>query len=171
MTGHALSAGMAKTPLHAPALGRRLLCLAYEFCLLFGVTFVTGYLFLSLAQWRWPIGGARLVAFQAYEFVVIGAYFVYFWRHSGQTLAMKTWRIRLVAADGARPGLAQAVVRYMLLWWGLVPGVVVQAATQRPAAAASAFLGCTAVSILWMLVDPDRQFLHDRLLGTRLVAA
>lgn len=155
----------------APTLGRRLLCWAYEFCLLFGITFVSGYLFLSLAQWRWPIAGTRLAVFQAYEFAVIGIYFVYFWRHGGQTLAMKTWRIRLVAANGEKPSLAVACARYLLLWWGLLPGAIVQAVTQRPMAAALTFAGCVAVSVLWVLVDPQRQFLHDRILGTRLVPA
>ena len=37
---------------------------------------------------------------QAFLFVVLGIYFIWFWSHGGQTLAMKTWHIRLVDRDG-----------------------------------------------------------------------
>jgi uncharacterized RDD family membrane protein YckC len=66
------------------------------------------------------------------------------WLRGGQTLAMKAWRIRLVGASPAR-----ALARFVLALV-LVP---------------------TGISILWALLDADRQFLHDRIAGTRLVRA
>ena len=80
----------------------------------------------------------------------VGAYYVCFWTR-GKTLAMKTWRIRLVRADGGgRVNPGRALHRYVL-----------------------AILGTLAVGLgfAWALFDRDRQFLHDRLAGTALVSA
>lgn len=87
---------------------------------------------------------------QLWVLFVAGAYFVGFWTHGGQTLPMKTWRLRLVRADGGRVGVARGLHRFMI-----------------------ALLGSLAAGLgfLWALWDPDRQFLHDRLAGTRLVEA
>lgn len=85
---------------------------------------------------------------QLYLLAVGAAYFVPQWR-AGQTLAMRTWRIRVEAADASRLTLQRSLLRYALatLNW-LVLGA----------------------GYLWALADRDRQFLHDRLAGTRLVA-
>ena len=80
---------------------------------------------------------------------VVGAYFVGFWTRGGQTLAMKTWRIRLEAAAGGPVDTARAVRRYLFALVG---------------AAALGF------GFLWALLDREGQFLHDRLAGTRLSA-
>ena len=37
---------------------------------------------------------------QAFLFLVLGLYFAWFWSHGGQTVAMKTWHIRLLTHDG-----------------------------------------------------------------------
>lgn len=119
----------------------------YESLLLLGVlalTFVVPYILIGLIWGVSVHGGVEW----AHLFLVNGAYFVWFWRKAGQTLAMQTWRIRLVGASGQRVTLRQALLRYVLCW----PSV----------------LG--VVGLLWALVDRDRQFLHDRLAGTRLVA-
>lgn len=80
--------------------------------------------------------------------IVLGIYFVWLWHRSGQTLAMKTWRIRIVAHDGAPPSVGRALVRYLLAWPAVLSGT----------------------ALLWALLDRDRQFLHDRLAGTRIVS-
>lgn len=77
---------------------------------------------------------------------LMAAYFLYFWRHSGQTLAMKTWKIRLTATDGNRPGWPQLALRFALAW----PSIL------------------TTAGLVWAVFDRDRQFLHDRLAGTRI---
>lgn len=80
--------------------------------------------------------------------VVLGAYFLWYWRHSGQTLAMQTWKLQLQTTDGVPPRLTLLIVRYLLAWPSLL------------------FYGA---GIVWALFDRDRQFLHDRLAGTRIV--
>lgn len=82
--------------------------------------------------------------------LAFGLYFVWFWRRAGQTLAMQTWRLKLVdASTGSAPSLPRAIARYALCWPSLL------------------FFGA---GLLWSLFDRDRQFLHDRLAGTRIVA-
>ena len=141
---------------------------AYEGCLLFGVTFLAAYLWLALLQWRWPLSGTRLTVFQGYIFVVIGVYFTYFWHRSGQTLAMKTWRIRLVTRQDGHLSLGRTVWRYLLSWWGVIPGTVVGDLSGSHMMGAAWFLGCCLINWGWAFVDPERQFLYDRWAQTRL---
>lgn len=129
-----------------PGLGRRLACMLYESLLVLAVLFLAGFLVVGLVP---ADAGPWVRAMsQLYYLLVAGLYFVWFWRHGGQTLAMKTWRIRLRTRDGGRPTLAQCWRRYILALAGL------------------AALGA---GFLWALWDRDGQFLHDRLVGTRLV--
>lgn len=128
-------------------LRRRLASLLYEALLLLGVlglTFIVPYLLLGMAFGISPAGWVAWV----HLYLVLGAYFVWYWRGRGQTLAMQTWRLRLVTADGDAPALGTAWLRYTLAW----PSVLL-----------------FGVGLLWALVDRDRQFLHDRIAGTRVV--
>jgi len=149
-------------------LRRRLLSMTYEAMLLFAVVFVAGYLFDTLTQSR----NALMLRHtrQAWLFVVLGAYFVWFWTHGGQTLAMKTWRIRLVG-PAVRLTVGRAVARYLLLWIFAVPtlGILYLADVQGWAAVA-ALAAALLLPPIYALVDRDGQFVHDRILGTRLVA-
>ena len=138
----------AHTRYACPSIKRRLICLVYESLLLVGVAFVAGLLFLG-ATGASPSGWMRH-AFQVYLFLVIGIYFVGSWRRSGQTLAMKTWKLRLVGADGTRITLRQAMVRYVCAWPCLLLG---------------------GIGILYAPFDRQRQFLHDRLAGTSIVTS
>ena len=126
---------------------RRLAALAYEAVLLFAMLFVAGYLFVAIFG-RSPAGLVRWIFF-AYLVCVCGAYFVFCWVRSGQTLAQKTWGLKLTAADGSLLPTRRAALRYLL---------------------ALLSVGCV-VGLLWALFDPERQFLHDRLAGSRIVLA
>ena len=126
-------------------LGTRLLSLVYEGVLVFGILFVAAYLFLALA--RDAQSGLPRLVFQVYVLAVCGAYFVFCWARSGQTLPMKTWHIRLVTHQGNRLAVGRAFLRYLLA----VPSAV------------------SGIGVLWALVDCERQFLHDRLAGTRII--
>lgn len=128
-----------------PGVMRRLASMLYESLLLLAVWFIAGFLFVGLT--RGANSPLVIGALQAYILAVTAAYFLWFWLHGGQTLAMKTWRLKLVNAGNHPLGLRQAALRFML-------------------ALPSVLLG---IGILWALVDRDRQFLHDRLAGTRLV--
>lgn len=154
--------------LSAPPVMRRLYSMAYEAMLLFGVLFAAGWLFSTLLQQRHAL--YMRATLQDWLFVVLGAYFVWFWVHGGQTLAMKTWRIRLVNADGTPIKPLRAIARYMLAWCWLLPGLALAWAM---GAERWLLLFIPMANVLgWALtayLDPQRQFLHDRILGTRLV--
>jgi uncharacterized RDD family membrane protein YckC len=140
------SSAAATGTLPPAGFARRLASMLYESLLLLGVlslTFLVPYVVIGYA-WGVSVHGAIE---WLHLFLVTGAYFVWFWRKAGQTLAMQTWRVRLDGTNGGRVTLRQALLRYALCW----PSV----------------LGL--FGLLWALVDRDRQFLHDRLAGTRLV--
>jgi uncharacterized RDD family membrane protein YckC len=155
--------------MQVPTLKRRLLSMTYEAMLLFAVVFIAGYLFDTLTQSR----NALMLrhARQAWLFAVLGLYFVWFWTHGGQTLAMKTWRIRVVGPDGVPLRVGRAVARYVLLWIVVVPVLaIVWLADASHWAAVAALSAALIVPPFYARVDRDGQFIHDRLLGTRLVS-
>jgi uncharacterized RDD family membrane protein YckC len=76
---------------------------------------------------------------------LIGLYFVLSWRHGGQTMGMRPWRLKVLAADGRPAGLKALWRRYLV---------------------ASLTLG---LGLLWSLFDSERRGLHDLASGTVLV--
>ena len=159
----------ATTAMATPPLRRRLLSMTYEAMLLFAVVFIAGYLFDTLTQSR----NALVLRHQrqAWLFVVLGFYFVWFWLHGGQTLAMKTWRIRLVDRRGLALAIGTAIARYLLLWIFVLPTLALLYVLDVQGYAAMVAIGASLlVPPFWAIVDRDGQFLHDRLAGTRLVA-
>jgi len=111
----------------------------YESLLLFAVAFFAAWTFTMASGGRDATRGVLRFELQIFILLVIAAYFLWCWLRGGQTLAMKAWRIRLVEVTPQK-----AILRLVL------------AALLFPA------------SIVWALFDRDRQFLHDRLAGTRL---
>ena len=114
----------------------------YESLLLFAVAFFAGWLFYFASGGRDATHGWLRYALQAFVLAVFAAYFLWCWLRGGQTLAMKAWKIRLVDVTAGK-----ALLRFVLAVL-FVP---------------------TGISIAWSLFDKDKQFLHDRLAGTRLV--
>ncbi len=157
-------------PLTPAPLKNRLFCMVYEGMLLFGVLFIAGWLFSTLLQQRHAL--ALRHAQQVWQFIVLGAYFGWFWTHGGQTLAMKTWRVRVVGRDGRALGWPRALLRYLLAWGWFMPGLA--GAWLLGAQGWMLMLIPLLNVVLWAAatrLDPGRQFLHDRVAGTRLVLA
>lgn len=128
-----------------PSLGRRLACVLYEALLLLAVWFVAAF---PLAPFLRPLDQEVAIPItQFYLLMVAGLYFTLFWRR-GQTLAMKTWGIRVEAAGGGAPSLPQVWLRFFL-----------------------ACLNLPLAGIGWWSAkfSRDGQFLQDRWAGTRLV--
>ena len=122
----------------------RLASMLYDSILLFGVLWLAS----AIASPLHPEAGWRRALFQAFLVAVIFGYYALFWVRGGQTLAMKTWRIRITSAAGQPVSLGRALARFALA----LPSI-----------------GCLGVGLVWALFDKDKQFLHDRLSGTRLV--
>ena len=152
-----------------PGLRRRIAGIAYESLLLLGVlsvTFMVPHLLLGMA---FGIAAPNWVVFLNF-FGVIGIYFVWYWHKHGQTLAMQTWKMQLVRVDGSKPSLEQLILRYCLAWaipLGMIY-LIQLALTGLPVARWYPWLG-GVVGLLWALFDRDRQFLQDRLAGTKIV--
>jgi uncharacterized RDD family membrane protein YckC len=159
---------MSNNAVTAPTVKRRLISMVYESLLGFAVLFLPFLIFeiVSRASHAPLIEHMR----QALAFLVLGFYFIHQWTRDGQTLAMKTWRMKLVAADGGVLSPRVAALRYLLSWLWILPALLLALALdlhQWPALGAM-----LAGIVLWSLtafLDKDRQFLHDKLAGTRLL--
>jgi uncharacterized RDD family membrane protein YckC len=168
--------GAANPPLAAdsagspPSVRRRLAALLYEAVILFGIVFFAGYLFGTLTQQRNGLVHRDLLA--GWIALVVGLYFVWFWTHGGQTLPMKTWRLRLVDGHGRTVRPMRAVVRYVAAWLWFLPPLALHQLLQL---SLPATLGAAGVWFaLWAAaarLHGERQFPHDRLAGTRIVVA
>lgn len=141
-------AGVTRPLAELAGLRRRLASMLYESMLLLGVlalTFLVPYLILGPVAGFTPPGWVLWL----HVFAVLGVYFVWYWRRGGQTLAMQTWRLKIVdATDGCIASRGRCWLRYALAWPSVLLG---------------------GVGLLWALVDRDRQFLHDRLARTCIV--
>ncbi|WP_261508799.1 RDD family protein [Burkholderia multivorans] len=152
-----------------PSVRRRLAAMLYEAVLLFGVVFFAGLAFGLATQQRNGLVHHNLLA--AWIALVVGAYFVWFWTHGGQTLPMKTWRLRLEAANGRPLSAGHAIVRYALGWLWFLPPLAL-----HPLLGLSVPV-TLALAAAWIVIwagaarlHADRQFPHDRLARTRIVA-
>ena len=153
----------------APGLWRRMACWVYEGILLFGVVFISGYLFSTLSQSRNAMDHRN--ALQAFLFVIFGIYFVWFWA-KGQTLAMKTWNIRVTGRDGKAISQRRALGRYVLSWvWFLPPLVAAAPFGLNGAEVAVITVGWIAVWALLSRFQAQGQFWHDVWAGTQLISS
>ena len=125
---------------------RRVVCLIYESLLLLAVMFIASFIFHLV--FRDPTAAYFRPLFQLYLLFIMGYYFTWFWTRGGQTLAMQTWKLRVVTTDGKKLNNRQAIVRYLLAVAGIL------------------FFGC---GLLWAIFDRNHQYLHDRLTDTQIV--
>ncbi len=160
----------SSTAAATPSLGRRLICIVYEAFLMTAVAMFATALFLLVTQNR--KGPLYQHGLKAYLFLVMAAYFIHFWTDSGHTLAMKTWRIKVVKPGYPRLPYSTAALRYLLAWGWFLPALAVCYVfhiTGKAEVSGTIALGVIAWALTAFL-DKDRQFLHDHLAGTRLIA-
>jgi uncharacterized RDD family membrane protein YckC len=86
--------------------------------------------------------------FSAYLLVVSFVFYGWFWTHGGQTLGLKSWKIKLCSRDGGSVSWQQVSIRFFaaILSWA-----------------------CFGFGFLWVLFDKNRLSWHDRISKTRLV--
>ncbi len=75
-------------------------------------------------------------------------FYLWFWTHSGQTLGMLAWRIKLVNNTGQLITVQQGIVRLLAAW------------------PAFFLLG---LGYLWLYVDPLGDAVHDKFSKTRVI--
>lgn len=160
--------------LPSPRFWRRVSCCLYEQLVLLGVIALTflvpnlllGMLFnISLPSWLTFL----------YLYLVLGFYFVWYWTKSGQTLAMQTWRVRMIGRDGFNVNKRQALWRYVYgsLW--IFPCILIQGVFHLEKWQIIEMLFTVALFIWPLSIYLDRrntierQSLPDRFAGTRLV--
>jgi uncharacterized RDD family membrane protein YckC len=88
---------------------------------------------------------------------------------------MKTWRIKLVMLGHAQVPFKAALVRYVFAWGWVLPALaacwVLGLTGKSDAGKIAALLAANIIAWgLTAFLDKDRQFLHDRLAGTRLIS-
>ena len=129
----------------APSFRRRLVCLLYESLVVFSILLI-GFLMpeIVLSGFGMTLSSK---AMWIHVVLLLMAYFVWCWLNGGQTLPMKTWKLRVVDANDRPVRPLQAILRYCAAW--------------------PSFL-LFGIGLIWALIDKDRQFLHDRIAGTRI---
>jgi uncharacterized RDD family membrane protein YckC len=126
-------------------LGRRLGAIIYDTLLAVALLALGTLPFIAVR------GGEHVAAgepwYRLTMLLILYAFFTGFWAGYGRTLGMQSWRIRIETADGRKPSLWQASLRFFaaILSW-------------LPAGA----------GFWWQLLDSEGLSWHDRLSGTRL---
>jgi uncharacterized RDD family membrane protein YckC len=129
----------AHIPARAAGLLRRLAALFYDSLLLLALWFVATALLL-------PFTGGEAVPpnnplLPTYLLFISFFFYGWFWRHGGQTLGMRAWKLQL---RNLRPGA--------ISWWQVLLRILV--------AIPSALL--FGAGYLWLLVDKRKLSWHDR---------
>jgi uncharacterized RDD family membrane protein YckC len=120
--------------------------LLYEFLALIALAFFSVSIFYVLLGDA--TAGYKRVLLQLFIWLLIGAYFVRSWMVRGQTLAMRSWKLKLVDEEAHNISLKKAALRYLLSSLNL------------------AFFG---LGFLYCFFDGQRRFLHDKLLNINIV--
>jgi uncharacterized RDD family membrane protein YckC len=123
-----------------------------------GAMFYDGLLLLALLMmlsypYVWLTGGAKpgllvKTLYQLYLLAICFFYYAGFWVRGGQTLGLRTWRMKLTSNIGGPITWALAFKRFVSGWLSLL---------------------CLGLGFLWMLYDRDKLAWHDRLSGTKLI--
>ena len=125
---------------------KRYLAVIYEALLMLALALVSTAVYIMLvgdASSGWKRLGLQVLLWAA-----IGVYFVRCWVVTGQTLASQTWKLKVVDAHGQLLHKQQAVMRYLVASMLMLPA---------------------GITLWWAIFDREQQFLHDRLLGSRII--
>lgn len=128
------------------SLGRRFGAILYDSLLVLALLTLGTLPFVALRGGEPVDPGNR-----PYQFTMLAIAFIFFvgfWSGYGRTLGMQSWRLRLEAPDGGKPGLAAASLRFFASILSWLPA---------------------GLGFWWQLWDGDGLAWHDRLSGTRLV--
>ncbi len=134
-------------------IGWRLLALCYDFWpalalwMLLSLCFTLGYTILGQHDPHQnipPLSGLQAALWLAC-WLAAGGYAVISWRRGGQTLGMRPWRLRVVAADGGAPSWCALCLRY---------------------AVGTLSLLLAGLGFWWAWFDRDHRTWHDHASGT-----
>ncbi|MGA0935619.1 MAG: RDD family protein [Pseudohongiellaceae bacterium] len=146
------------TPSTTPApFWRRLAAIAYDSVLIIAIWMVVAFVVLSLfgVDNARTVDGEVVTLDPVYKNVLLVAmilsawsFFAWFWTHSGQTLGMQAWRVRIQNSGNNRITLIQTVIRFAGALASMLP---------------------VGIGYWLILFSQDRKSLHDRLSGSEVV--
>ena len=145
----------------------RLLAACYDSALLVGIGFIA---FIPVSIVEQQIGVTPDWAKQMLFMAVAFGYFAGFWFKTGATTGMRPWKLRVAMINtGDSITLTAATVRFfalMVTWLSLAMTLLYLFGhyTDHPLFMIAAAL--PAVSLLCMMLTPNRQALHDLVSGT-----
>lgn len=121
-----------------PGLLRHLAAIGYDLLLLVALLFFATALLL-------PFNGGKAfnhehVYYSLYLFSVSFLFYGWFWTHGGQTLGLKTWKIKVLTDDHRLINWRQAFIRFIvsIVSWGLL-----------------------GLGFMWILIDKKHRSWHD----------
>jgi len=120
---------------------RRLAAFLYDCLLLIAIFFIIATLAIALNDGQ----AVQHPLFYVALLLVAFLFFDWFWRHGGQTLGMRAWRIKLVATNDEKVTFKQSAIRFII---------------------ALALFGFTYATVFF---SPTRQAMHDKLSKTNIV--
>jgi len=120
---------------------RRLAAFLYDCLLLIAIFFIIATIAIALNDGQ----AVQHPLFYVALLIVAYLFFDWFWRHGGQTLGMRAWRIKVVATNQEKVTFKQSASRFIT---GL------------------ALFGFTYISVF---VSPSQQALHDKLSKTKII--
>lgn len=127
-------------------LSRRLAVMVYESLLLFAVVFAASIPIMVPFNITYDHPLYFLYVFYIYTIGFL--YFGWFWTHGGQTLAMKTWKIKVTDLNNGQISWKQALIRYLIALVSWLP---------------------FGLGFFWALFSRDKKTWHD--LASRTVLA
>lgn len=147
------------TDKHLPPapLWRRLAAMAYDSILILAIWMVVAFVVLSLfgIENARTLDGETVTLDPLYKNVLFGAmllsawaFFGWFWTHSGQTLGMQAWRLKMVTEAGSSISMIQSVLRFLLA----IPSILL-----------------FGLGFIYMFVNPERETIHGKLSKTKVV--
>ncbi|MDH5711205.1 MAG: RDD family protein [Gammaproteobacteria bacterium] len=139
----------------AVSLFRRLMAIFYDFFLLTAILFIATAIFNALLNHGEALdsNNPNRIILSFYLGAIIVFYFGWFWTHGGQTLGMKTWKMRLVSNHSQITAFNAISWKHVLI---------------REATAMVSCL-CLGLGFLWSLFDRKKRCWHDMTSDTALI--
>ncbi|MGB1188776.1 MAG: RDD family protein [Pseudomonadales bacterium] len=123
----------------------RIAALIYDSFLVVAIWMLSSLLLVAVTDLGEGLTGPL---YQAFLYLELLAFYIYFWSFRGQTLGMQVWRLQVVSESGDILNRRKAMLRFL---------------TATPS------VGCLGIGLLWVLVNPERAALHDLLSKTRVI--
>jgi uncharacterized RDD family membrane protein YckC len=136
-------------PASAPGFFRRIAAQVYDLFLLLALLFLATALLLPFTAGE-PISPQQTLIYRIYLSLVSFFFYGWFWTHGGQTLGLRTWKIKVLTHDQKPISWRQALLRFAM---------------------ASVSLGLFGLGYLWIFIDKNQRSWHDTVSGTALFFA